>query len=76
MLTKSGAFFQADKAPVCLRLLSMAELLSAEERHAVQSELMAAATGLARAAPLPGPLTDLRLPSGHTDALRALWVQV
>ena len=42
----------------------------------VQTELLAAATVLTRAAPLPGPLTDLRLPSGHTDALRALWVQV
>ena len=42
----------------------------------VQTELLGAVTVLTRAAPLPGPLTDLRLPSGHTDALRALWVQV
>ncbi len=61
---------------MCLRLLSLTELLDGEERHAVQGELVAAATILARAAPMPGPLTDLRLPSGHTDALRALWVQV
>ena len=67
---------QADKAPICIRLLSLAERLDEQEARAVQAELVAAATGLTRAAPLPGPLTNLRLPSGHTDALCALWVQV
>ena len=37
---------------------------------------MQAATALSRAAPLPGPLPDLKLQNGHLDALRMLWVQV
>lgn len=37
---------------------------------------MQAATALSRAVPLPGPLPDLKLQSGHLDALRMLWVQV
>lgn len=71
---------QADSAPVCIRLLSLGgAAASALDRRALQAELVppARAGGPARtAAPLPGPLADLRLPGGHVDALRTLWVQV
>jgi hypothetical protein len=69
---------QTDKVPICMRLLSLGDQPQppAEARGAVQAELMRSAGGLPRSAPLPGPLHDLRLPSGHTDALRMLWVQV
>ncbi len=65
---------------MCIRLLSLDGALlqppAAEDRAALQRELVASAQGLARAPALPGPLTDLRLPGGHVDALRMLWVQV
>lgn len=64
---------QADKAPLCVRLLSMSP---SSEQKAVQEELMQAATALSRAAPLPEPLPDLKLQNGNLDALRMLWVQV
>lgn len=74
-----AAHAQADRAPVCIRLLSLDGALlqpPAADRAALQRELVASAQGLARAPALPGPLTDLRLPGGHVDALRMLWVQV
>ena len=68
---------QADKAPICVRLLSLSDALNpSSEQQAVQEELMQAATALSRAVPLPGPLPDLKLQNGHLDALRMLWVQV
>ncbi len=68
---------QADKAPVCVRLLSLSDAMNpSSEQRAVQEELMQAATALSRAAPLPGPLPDLKLQNGNLDALRMLWVQV
>jgi len=68
---------QADKAPVCVRLLSLSDTVGpSREQELVQGELMQAATALSRAAPLPGPLTDLKFQNGHLDALRMLWVQV
>ena len=60
---------------MCIRLLSLDGALL-PDKPGLQRELVASAQGLARAAALPGPLTDLRLPGGHVDALRMLWVQV
>ena len=61
---------------MCVRLLSLADSMgSSAEQEAAQEELVQAATALSRAAPLPGPLTDLKLHNGYLDALRMLWVQ-
>ena len=68
---------QADKAHVCVRLLSLSDAMGpSREQAAAQEELMHAATALSPAAPLPGPLADARLPNGDMDALRMLWAQV
>ena len=68
---------QADKAHVCVRLLSLSDAMGpSSEQVATQEELVHAATALSQAAPLPGPLADLRLQNGDMDALRMLWAQV
>ena len=68
---------QADKAHVCVRLLSLSDAMGpSSEQVATQEELVHAATALSQAAPLPGPLADLRLQNGDIDALRMLWAQV
>ena len=68
---------QADKAPVCVRLLSLSDAMGpSDEQKVVQDDLMQAATALSRAVPLPGPLPDLKFQNGQVDALRMLWVQV
>lgn len=68
---------QADKAHVCVRVLSVpVTMVSSSQQVATQEELIHAATALTQAAPLPGPLADLRLQNGDMDALRMLWAQV
>ena len=68
---------QADKAHVCVRLLSLSDAMGpSSEQVVTQEELTHAATALSKAAPLPGPLADLRLQNGDMDALRMLWAQV
>ena len=84
MTTKASILFdrrcpatQADKAHVCVRLLSLSDAMGpSSEQLATQEELVHAATALSQAAPLPGPLADLRLQNGEMDALRMLWAQV